>query len=66
MTVVQIGWDARSAVATADGVRVRVRRRATTVQWLCDQHGTSTGPHCLHLQAFAAVTPDPTQKRTTS
>lgn len=58
----QIGWSTVSAVAAVDGIRCTIRRNRTTVRWSCDMHGTGTDPHCSHLRAFAAATPDPTKE----
>jgi hypothetical protein len=59
-----IGWSDHDAVATCDGVRVRIRRKTDCVQWICDEHGRGVDnpQHCPHTQALAEQPADPARK----
>jgi hypothetical protein len=67
VNVALIGWSDVDAVARVDGIRVRIRRNAKAVRWLCDRHGEGINNpnHCEHTAALAAAPADPSKKNRT-
>ncbi len=65
MRVQVIRWGDGGALAYVDGVRVRIRTRATgPAVWLCDGHPDLPGRQgCEHTEALAAHPADPRDRQ---